>query len=63
MDAPNLKNYVEWVKARAARTEAACTRPRITGREIRLEGLSMARLYQFGYVLDTATDTMVKNGN
>ena len=62
MNAPTRATYKVWYAARVERTLATLrARPRISGSDIRREQLSMKTLYDHGYVLDTATDTMVKH--
>lgn len=59
---PNPSIYQVWYNERKARAHEAhlAGRKRITGQEIRAEGISLKALYNLGYSLETETDTMVK---
>jgi len=61
MQAPTPENYKEWYAARLMRTMSVMEKQKaITGRQVREENLSMRLLYDTGYVLNNATDTMEK---
>lgn len=58
---PSIKEYPEWVAARRERTLAAMRRSnRITGQQVLAENLSLKLIYDAGYVLNPATDTLEK---
>jgi len=59
--APTPENYKEWYASRLMRTMSVMEKQKsITGRQVREENLSMRLLYDTGYVLNNATDTMEK---
>lgn len=61
MQAPTPSNYKKWYALRLERTMAVMEKQKsITGRQVREENLSMRLLYDTGYVLNNATDTMEK---
>ena len=61
MQAPTPENYKEWYASRLMRTMSVMEKQKsITGRQVREENLSMRLLYDTGYVLNNATDTMEK---
>ena len=58
---PTPSNYSEWYAWRKERTSDAMQKSqRISGRQIRENNLSVRMLHESGYVLDSATDEMVK---
>jgi hypothetical protein len=58
---PSIKEYPAWVAARQQRTLAAMQRSnRITGQQVLAENLSLRMIYDAGYVLNSATDTLEK---
>jgi len=61
MRIPTPETYKDWYSQRILRTEQlAATRTRITGREILEQNLSVRLLYDLGFKLNSATDTMEK---
>lgn len=61
---PSKEKYSQWYQDRIDRThQAAKNRDRISGRDILKENLSTKLLYDLGYELDSATDTMVRKRN
>jgi len=59
--APTPENYAEWVADRRQRTAAVIAKQtKISGRQIREENLSARMIYDAGYVLNNATDTLEK---
>lgn len=58
---PTPETYVQWVNERKQRTlDVIAKQSRISGRQIVEQNLSVRMIYDAGYVLDTATDTMEK---
>lgn len=58
---PTKENYAQWIEERRIRTQAVINRQnKITGRQVRQENLSARMIYDAGYELNTATDTLEK---
>ena len=58
---PTRENYAAWVEERRVRTQAVIERQvKITGRQVRQENLSARQIYDAGYELNLATDTLEK---
>ena len=61
MQVPTPETYAQWYSSRVLRTEqVASQQTRITGRQILEENLSVRLLYDLGFKLNSATDTMEK---
>ena len=59
LQAPTPENYKQWYADRIERTNAVMAKQKaISGRQVREQNLSMKVLYDSGYQLNTATDTM-----
>lgn len=61
MQVPTPETYKQWYSSRVLRTEQVAQRQnKIGGRQILEENLSVRLLYDLGYTLNSATDTMEK---
>ena len=58
---PTRETYEQYIEDRRRRTQEDMAKSnRITGRQVKLENLSVKMLTDAGYVLNTSTDTLEK---